>query len=371
MAITINEYFKTFWADLPKVGSSADGIPFLNLMEGSLKRKGFLSALYSQENMSKGMQLRDIFTESNGSSFRAIAKYKYQQRKIAADINTALPADYCTQVASPVYIDGQKEISQTVQHAVTILNNDLLDMAKTGQATFNEQITRELATAFDAFTYKYEDALITAYNTQRGINLTNGAATPVDAAVFRDNFLAINRAGTRVIENEFRKQEYIGGSVIAVGDTVAQDWYSGLVGNNAANNDGQIIGREIPSGMKLYDSQQLDSVLDRENVTNLNHLAAWKAGALQVLEAYEFDKFRFDSAETKDMTIMLNYGGLPIKVDMSMRYAKCAPGLFGWTINIVKRFDLWAFPKTNAFKVGDPLYQSNGTALFNLTVATP
>ena len=386
MAIVIDDFYRTWVANLPKIGDPRYGIPNLNLMEGSLTGKGMLAALYSQQNMSRGMQLKEVFTRQDGSKRLSIAKYKYQKRRVKADISTALPADYCTVGTSPTYIDGEQEISQTVSYKMTILNDDLLRQAVASQETFDSVMNEQFSLAFEAFTGVFEKALITSYNTKRGINLTNGAATPLAAPVFKDAFLAINRAGTRVIANEFRKQEYGGQPIIAVGDQAAMNWYDGVVqptaamvpnqaftggGSDVANDAGQIISRAMPNSMTLYDCQQLDAVLDAANTTNIDHLAAWKAGALQVLEAYDFDKFSKDGDIVKQMTMSFVYGGLPITCDVAMNYEYCDSGALGWTITIAKKFDLWAFPKTNAFQATDPLYTSNCTALFSLTTVAP
>lgn len=386
MAIVIDDFYRTWVANLPKIGDPRYGIPNLNLMEGSLTGKGMLAAIYSQQNMSRGMQLKEVFTRQDGSKRLAIAKYKYQQRRVQADISTALPVDYCSVGTSPTYIDGEQEIAQTVSYKMTILNDDLLRQAVASQETFASVMNEQFSLAFEAFTGVFEKALITSYNTKRGINLTNGAATPVAAPVFKDAFDSINRAGSRVITDEFWLQEYAGQPIIAVGDRGARAWYSGVVqpnvqmipnqgytggGTDVANDAGQIISRTMPDGLTLYISQQLNSVLDAANTTNIDHLAAWKAGALQVLEAYDFDKFAKDGDIVKQMTMSFVYGGLPIACDVAMNYEYCDSGALGWTITIAKKFDLWAFPKTNAFQATDPLYTSNGTALFSLTTVTP
>ena len=379
MAGTFNDFWRTWKATLPMIPvGSETAVAGLTIAEGSLSRKGMLHAVTSQANRGSDFNLVNIFKERTGSNSRTIAKYKYRQRRVLADIGAVLPVSYCTAGTTPTWLDGEQIIGAPIVYKTTIEDNDLMDVAKYGDFSFQDFISDELKLAFEAITSAMEARVITEFNTLRGINLTNGLLTAVPAEAFQTLAnLNVNPKAADVMRNEFRRQEYTG-DFIAVGDerfnsyvnaagqtgNVLQGSLQSSAQNDFLNADGQAVSRSL-RGMQAYDSAHLDSTL----ANGLQNVFAWKPGAFQLLEAFDFLKpgLQMDTDTYKKGTILVNYGGLPFMFDYVMNYEMCTSGSLGWTITWAKKIGTFAFPNTDQYQATDPLFTSNGLATFSLT----
>ena len=384
MSGTFNDFWKTWKTTLPQVAvNSETSVAGLSIAEGTLSRKGMIHAVTDAENRRSGFKLLNTFTQNLGSHTQTIAKYKYRQRRVLTDIGSAVPASFCTAGMVPTWLDGNITIGAPIEAKFTIADTDILSVAKYGGFEgFKSLITDEIKLAIEAVHGTMERRAITEFNTLRGLNLTNGAATAVDAEAFKT--LAdfnVNRAAGHVIRNEFRKQQHDGG-IIAVGDERFNDFAdesiqlpqykqgSGLSSeqNDFLNNDGQAIARNL-RGIRAYDSQHVDAILDPGAVAGTNSVCAWKPGAFQMIEAYDFahPSLQIDEPTYKKGTMVIDYGGVSLMFDYVATYQKCESGALGWTWTFYKKIGFFAFPKTDQYQATDPLYQSNGLALFNLT----
>lgn len=376
--MAFNDYWKTWKATLPQTGAGSEyELPGMSIAEAPLSNKGMLKAVTSFENRSKGVMLQSVFTRGNGSHSRTIAKGKYQQRRVTTDIGSAIPASYCSAVASPTWLDFEQEIGAPISETITIRDTDLLDVAGYDPITFQNFFIRQVKDAIEAIHTKLEARLISDFNVLRGINLTNGLTTPVPAQAFVSGATYVpNRAAGVVISNEFRKQQYAG-DVIAVGDEIFVN-YVDIAGqprvmpsgaqlvtaqNDFLNDAGLAMSRSL-RGMIAYDSAHLDAVLGTSG-----NVFAWVPGAFQMLEAFDFahPEFKKDSDTYKKGIMTFNYGGIALDFDYVAKYEECTTADMGWTFTFTKKIGTFMFPKTDQYQATDPLFETNRAATFALT----
>jgi hypothetical protein len=371
--------FDSFWSELQLEIAGNDGITPLTSKIGQY---GTLNALMSRENVERSFLNRhgnSVIINSNPSAEFSTFQYKYQKRRVGADIGNGA-TNYCTDAAKvPEWVQGTQTFSYKTSFREKI---DLADLKKVGQynggryESYMSWFSELARLNFNPFLQEINGEAVDFLIANKGINKTNGIQTPVPLQGFSNlASYTVNPAFEIGVTTEFENQQYYD-DIILVGDGLFKPWYrrtrssdvtfdgsrSTDPTNPYADNDGYAGG--MYTGRMAFFG---DSTIDAKVIANNDNVLAWQPGTFVMLPVLRFKDHEEQMGDHIQTTMVFDMGGLQIPCDVVFSYEKCVSGAMGWFMTVEFQYDFFVYDKDNQYDATDELYQTNSIANFQLT----